>query len=298
MGNHSTFSMKRVLQRWEREGERQERVYPAKRQAHPNAIHGLPITPIRELRKLKGASFCCSYWRPEQLETAISLLGPDSVLLLDNGAYSAWNAGITLDEAYWDGYWEWALNIIDRVDQAVAVIPDVIDGDEFKNGRMVSEAVGLHYFSTERFMPVWHLHESLDYLDYLVSGGWGHIAFGSSGEYATVGTHAWRARITEAFDAVERGIEEYAHARPRIHMMRGLGQLAFGEFPFATADSTNVARNHSARRGVGEDITAFRERLERFTFPAPAGAFWPRHSYDPAPKCKPAPRQAELFRLG
>lgn len=51
---------------------------------------------------------------------------------------------------------------------------------------------------------------------------------------------AWRARMDEAFNAVAR-----RHARmPWLHMLRGM-QLSGMEWPFASADSTDVAQNHN-----------------------------------------------------
>jgi hypothetical protein len=61
------------------------------------AIHGTPITPRHLLQQMHGASFCVSYYGPQQLEDVIPLLGADSVLLLDNGAFSAWRKGSALD---------------------------------------------------------------------------------------------------------------------------------------------------------------------------------------------------------
>lgn len=77
----------------DQEADRLDRVLPTVRQAHPCAVHGTPITPVARLRELAGASFCVSYYSPEQLKACIELLGPDSLLLLDNGAFSAWKGG-------------------------------------------------------------------------------------------------------------------------------------------------------------------------------------------------------------
>src|SRR5690349_25076265 len=103
------------------------------------AVHGTPITPTHLLKQLAGASFCVSYFRPVQLEAVIPLLGDDSLLLLDNGAWSAFKSGTVFDDAYWDAYWVWAKAVLDRVPQAVAVVPDVIGGSVADNWRMFTE---------------------------------------------------------------------------------------------------------------------------------------------------------------
>lgn len=259
----------------DREIARLDRVLPVKRHAHPAAIHGTPITPRARLQEMRGASFCVSYFAPEQLEPCIELLGADSTLLLDNGGYSAWTQGLKLDEAYWQRYWAWARAILDRVDQAIAIIPDVIDGDAQANLAHIDEA----RFSIEgwdhRLMPVWHLHEPLEQLARIVEMGFRWIAFGSSGQFATVGTANWDARVDEAFATIERVCGELDDLHPRVHMLRGLGQMARYRHPFATADSTNIARNHSTRAKAGEPIAAFRSRIERHRFPVPARPMWP-----------------------
>jgi len=151
-------------------------------------------------------------------------------------------------------------------------------------------------------MPVWHMNEPLDYLEYQLDS-YGRIAFGAAGEYQAVGTDLWRARTQAAFDTIEAVCGDMANdiARPRIHMLRGLGQLAAGEFPFASADSTNLARNHHRLVGGANEMTrvaAMRARIESGAFPTPPGALWPQPSYAPAPagpRRSGRPLQRDLF---
>lgn len=246
------------------------------------AIHGTPITPRHLLAQMQGASFCVSYYSPQQLEDVIPLLGPDSVLLLDNGAFSAWRKGLTLDESYWDGYWTWAKAILDRVPQAVAVVPDVIGGTVEENIRHFHECPEIMWGYQDRLMMVWHLNEPLSYLRWMLESGFGNIAFGSAGEFSTVGTPAWDARIDEAFALIDSLTLDLSHgiARPRIHMMRGLGQLKRGRHPFTTADSTNIARNHCRTKGQENHVAIFRARIEGDSFPAAPCALWPQASWE------------------
>jgi len=67
---------------------------------------------------------------------------------------------------------------------------------------------------------------------------------GSSGQYWQVGSPAWEKRCDEAFDALAT---HRAHL-PWIHMLRGLAQGG-KRWPFASADSVNVARNFKNGNG-------------------------------------------------
>lgn len=281
------------LEPYRLEARRLSRVLPLRPHAHPNAVHGTPITPRSQLEKMRGASFCVSYYAPDQLNDCIGLLGPDSMLLLDNGAFSAWRKGCTMDDAYWQRYWDWATDILSHVDQAVAVIPDVIDGDAAENMAMINAALDRVQHAEHRLMPVWHLHESLDELQQIVELGFRWIAFGSSGQYSVVGTPAWDARIDAAFATIHQACDRFDELHPRVHMMRGLGQLPRGRHPFASADSTNVARNHARQSRVGEPIERFRSRIESGRFPAPSRPVWP-HADHPDDAVAPHGVQSSL----
>jgi len=228
-------------------------------------IYGLPLNPLSALEQLKGASFCVSYATRKklnkQLDDAIRLVGEEGILLVDNGAYSAWRSGVDTmnDEAYLEGFADWANDILDRCPQAIAVLPDVIDGTEAQNAELVAQTMTM--IEPERSMPVWHMHESLDYLLYLCES-FGHVAIGSSGAYAKVETPAWRERIAAAFAAIDAWelAGEGAYVRPRIHMMRAQSMAHL--FPFDSSDSTNVAMNHGRYRATGEGhIGRFAKRV-------------------------------------
>lgn len=254
------------------------------------AVHGTPITPKHLLAQMAGASFCVSYFRPDQLEDVIPLLGDDSILLLDNGAWSAFKRGTVFTAAYWDAYWTWAKDVLDRVPQAVAVVPDVIGGTVAENWSMFTEIPEFMWGYQHRLMMVWHMAEPISYLEHMVHSGFGYVAFGSTGDFLQVGTPAWDARIDEAFAAIDRLTLDPSHglARPRVHMMRGLGQAKRGRHPFATADSTNVAQNHHRYRDQADHVAAFRQRIEAGRFPEAPCAVWPRASTDEAGWTSPA----------
>jgi hypothetical protein len=225
-------------------------------------VFGLPLTPIHLLEQLEGQSFCLSYATRNrlgrQLDDAIRLVGDDGIMLLDNGAFSAWRSGVPMDI---DGFVRWAADICDRCPQAVVVVPDVIDGDELANDDMRLDFSGAMleagvFIPAERMMMVWHMHESLDRLTGLIEGGYHYIAIGSSGQYAKTGTPEWHARIREAFDHVERfcADSEGAYVRPWIHMMRA--QSEAHRYPFDSADSCSLAVNHCRYKAEGQGHVA------------------------------------------
>lgn len=220
------------------------------------SVFGLPLNPRHLLEELAGASFCVSYATRDklgsQLDDAIRLVGQDGILLVDNGAFSMHKQGIsTRDESYQEAYEIWAQEILDRCPQAIAVLPDVIGGTEAENAELINTSM-LDY---DRAMPIWHMHESLDYLLHLCEG-FGYIGIGSSGEYWQVGSPAWHARIAEMFAAIDawEATSCGAFIRPRIHMMRAQSMAHL--YPFDSSDSTNVAMNHGRYRDQGEGYVA------------------------------------------
>lgn len=192
--------------------------------------HGTPITPRSVLYQLAGRNFCVSFAKPQD-DKVCHQIGQS--VMLDNGAYSVWRKGITVD---WDAWWEWAEPWL-QFPTTWAVLPDTIDGDEEDNDRLLAEWAWMT--AGYQTAPVWHLHESLGRVERLAAT-YGRVCFGSSGAYAIVGSEPWRHRITEAFDA----ISEPSGRVPWVHMLRGMS-LSGDVFPFASVDSTDIGRNHN-----------------------------------------------------
>ena len=69
---------------------------------------------------------------------------------------------------------------------------------------------------------------------------WPRVCIGSSGDYAQVGSNGWHARMREAMDS----LCGTGPVPVWLHMLRGLN-LCGSEYPFASADSTNIAANHN-----------------------------------------------------
>ncbi|TWU46440.1 hypothetical protein [Rubripirellula reticaptiva] len=173
---------------------------------------------------------------------------------LDNGAFSAWKTGKPI--ADWSPYYAWVEAWCRNPRFDFAFIPDVIDGTEEENDRLIEEfgcsAVG-------RFgVPVWHLNESLRRLERLVDD-WTVIALGSSGEYAKPKTERWNRRMSDAMGVL---CDEHGRPKARLHGLRMLDPAIVARYPFHSADSTNVAQNSQllARFGMYKPPTQAQRR--------------------------------------
>jgi len=190
--------------------------------------HGTPITKRDpHLLKLAGRNFCVSYAHPYDTEWCI--LNGQSIMW-DNGAFTCYTKNKPFDK---EGYIKW---LDDKLYGANwAVIPDVIDGSvEQQREYMKGWPYPLHLSCA-----VWHMALPIEWLIELVHN-YPRIAFGSSGKYWKVNSKEWKDRADEAWEAIDK-----TKCRPWVHMMRGL-KLCGSRWPFASADSTNIARNHGS----------------------------------------------------
>ena len=191
--------------------------------------HGTPIGGTREdARKfLKGKSALVSYAHPAQLPIVQDVC--DSYVI-DNGAFSIWRKGGKLNP---HEFYKWLEPITHHHGYNFCLIPDVIDGSEKVNNKLIDE------FPKEfSGVPIWHLNESLGKLEYL-SAEWHTVAFGSAGNYADIGDAKWWARIAEAMEV----ICDDGTPRCHIHGLRMAAPACFTQIPFASVDSTNCAQN-------------------------------------------------------
>lgn len=191
--------------------------------------HGTPMKPMQDfVKSFAGKHAMVSYEHPEQLEVAAEIC---QSVVLDNGAFSAWKQQKTYD---FTGYADWAAKWVRHPAVDWCVIPDVIDGTEDDNDRLLADWV----LPAAVSVPVWHLHESLDRLARLLA--YPRIALGSSGEYAVVGDERWWKRIADAMRIIcdKRGVP-----KSKLHGLRMLDPTIFSKLPLSSADSCNVARN-------------------------------------------------------
>lgn len=188
--------------------------------------HGTPITPRSVLVTLAGRCFCVSHAAPGDVGVCHDI---GQSVMLDNGAFTAWRLKRGTD---WPAYYRWVEPWLDYW-TTWAVIPDVIDGDEADNDNLIAQ-----WPHGTRGAPVWHMHEDIGRLLRLAER-WPRICIGSSGAYRVVGDHRWHERMVEAMN------ELCGNGPPpvKLHMLRGMA-LAGSIYPFASVDSTDIARNH------------------------------------------------------
>ena len=191
--------------------------------------HGTPLTPRRELYGMAGKHFCVSFARPDDADICLQI---GQSVMWDNGAFTSFRRGIQFNR---NAYYAWLEPRLGHPHWAV--IPDVIDGPVEQQKALLAEWP----YPNELAAPVWHMGLPVDYLLFLCDR-FPRVCFGSSGKYWQVESEAWSFRADKAFNALAK-----AHRfLPHIHMLRGLA-LTGKRWPFASADSVNVARNFKDR---------------------------------------------------
>jgi len=198
--------------------------------------HGTPIggKNIDAVEVLKGRHAIVSYEHPEQLPVVMDVC---QSFVLDNGAFSEWRK--TGGKVDFCGYIDWVRSIYRHPGFDWCLIPDVIDGSEEENQEMIR--LWVRYGLKAKGVPVWHLHESLDWLGYLTHN-FATVALGSSGQWATPGTSGWWNRMADAMGIC---CDDDGQPRCKLHGLRMLDPEIFTRLPLASADSTNAARNNN-----------------------------------------------------
>lgn len=227
--------------------------------------HGTPCGATREdaARFLSGRHAFISFARPEDIGTAAEVC---QSFAIDNGAFTSWKSGEPIED--WSEYYDFCEHWHRHPGFDWAVIPDVIDGDEGENDALLNE-----WPSHIEGVPVWHLHESLDRLNRLMT--WPRVALGSSGEWPTPGTVKWWDRINEAMSV---SCNQDGYPRSKLHGLRMLNPAIFSQLPLSSADSTNAVRNSSLHLRFGQycppnastRMSIIAERVEAYQ----SAAFW------------------------
>lgn len=204
--------------------------------------HGTPIGGSRQdvARFLIGRSAMVPYARPDDLAIVMAVCRSFCV---DNSAFTYWQAGA--GEVPFDDYLAWVTTFHRHPAFDWCLIPDKIDGTVDENSRLVRDWVRC----APPFVgvPVWHLHEPLEYLEWLVASFY-VVAFGSSGEYRTPGTPAWWGRMSQA---MKIACDDHGRPRRQFHGLRMLDPDIFTRLPFRSCDSTNAAVNNGALSRFG-----------------------------------------------
>jgi hypothetical protein len=229
--------------------------------------HGTPIGGSRQdvARFLLGRHALVPFLRQEDLGAVLEFA---QSFMLDNSAFSHWRAGH--GQIDFDAYCDWVDSVRMHPSYDFALIPDVIDGTEDDNRALISRWM-MRWHGQESFRvgaPVWHLHESLEWLAHLVRV-FPVVAIGSSGQWKHPGTDSWWKRMGDAM-----GVACDAEGIPkcRLHWLRMLDPEIFTRLPFRSADSTNAAVNSGSVKRFGQYVPStssqraavIADRTERF----------------------------------
>lgn len=199
--------------------------------------HGGPIWGGDEIIKAcyRDGGALVSFARTEQIKK-IALVKCD--LVLDNGAFSTWNNAKKKDlivdwDSHWSGYYDFVGSWISRIEWFL--IPDVIGGDDGENDRLIESVPS---WLAHKAVPVWHSESSIERFVSLCER-FDRVAIGCMGKHRSIRSSSWVKRMNEAFSSIyiERNISV------KIHGLRMLDGRALSQFPFDSADSTNVAIN-------------------------------------------------------
>lgn len=195
--------------------------------------HGTPVGGKKEdaARFLMGRHALVPFSYPTDLAIALEVC---QSVCLDNGAYTHWKKGGEVNVAE---YHHWVHSVAGHPSLDWCLIPDKIDGTEAENFDLVR--LWLRMGSKVEGVPVWHMHESLDWLDELVTH-FRTVALGSSGQWPTPGTGSWWDRMAEAMAVA---CDATGRPRARLHGLRMLDPEVFTRLPLASADSVNAAQN-------------------------------------------------------
>lgn len=192
--------------------------------------HGGPITPETcAVKAWQGRHAFISFAHPQQIGVAAVFA---QSFALDNGAFSLWKAG---KEVNWGGYYQWVGEWYTHPGFDFAVIPDVIGGTEAENDALLREWP----FHRHQGAAVWHTNESIERLVRLAKE-WPLVAIGSSAEYDAAKVNKLSQRLQEALPHI---CNEAGRPTCKLHGLRMLNPKIFTNWPFSSADSTNVARN-------------------------------------------------------
>ena len=97
--------------------------------------HGTPISSDKVARlALEGGHALVSFASQQQMHLVTEMC---QSFILDNGAFSAWRQGKPIVD--WQPYYDWVFEMSKYPNFDWAIIPDVIDGDECANDRLLIE---------------------------------------------------------------------------------------------------------------------------------------------------------------
>lgn len=204
---------------------------------------GTPITPKDVLLTLAGRAFCLCYYNRRTFSLPL-MTSISSQTLYDWGGFNAWQAGIDLNEDYRKAYYEWLDPLLDDP-QSWAVIPDEIGASTQILDPLIRE-----WPHGDKGAPVYHLDAQmmqsperlLRLLDEYprVCIGWAEKSLPIMGD-----DHR------RCLDLIWNEVSKRHRRTPYLHHFRGT-QMVMGPYPFASYDSTDIARNHHRPQNTAE----------------------------------------------
>jgi len=196
--------------------------------------HGTPIGGSRQdtARFLVGRHALIPFCRQDDIGPVLDYC---QSFCLDNGAFSHWKKGDGRID--FDAYWVWVHQFWNHPNFDFALIPDVIEGSQQDNVYLIMK--WLRAGGKAKGVPVYHLHESMDWLEWLVDN-FETIAIGSSGAWSHPGTQGWWKRIRTLMRVL---CDDKGRPKCKIHGLRMLNPEVFRKLPLSSADSTNAAIN-------------------------------------------------------
>ena len=189
--------------------------------------HGTPIsgTAVCASKILASRFAMISFARPDQLNLILEVC---KGFALDSGAYSFWKRGATID---WELYRSWVFTLYQHPGYQFALLPDRIGGSEDENDELLDK------YPLPSGVPVFHQGESMTRLQRLVEK-YPAVAIGSTEPHIPSDSFdSWM------IDCMKLLCDEEGKAKVKIHGLRMLNSKIFTMYPFASADSTNVAQN-------------------------------------------------------
>lgn len=204
--------------------------------------HGTPVsgTRVDAARFLQGRHALVSFFRQDDLPVVMDVC---KSFVLDNGAFPLWRAG--RGEIPFFEYLDLCESVCFHPGFEWCLIPDKIDGNEQDNYELTRRWVRTG--TRARGVPVYHLHESLDYLNYLIEN-FERVALGSSGEWSSPGSKKWWKRMQSVMSVA---CDFKGRPRVKLHGLRMLNPKVFQLLPLSSADSTNATVNGGSKGRFG-----------------------------------------------
>lgn len=221
---------------------------------HGGPIWGDKETPTDWLIKALYRDGCSlvSFARPEQMKKISNI---PCQIWLDNGAFSRWKKAKKVRKVVdWDAVWNQYFDFVGGWFSRISwfLIPDVIEGSETENDALIKRVPP---WLMEKAVPVWHSDESIERLIRLATL-FPRVAIGCCGPHRMIRTKPWEKRMDEVF----REIYITRQMDVKLHGLRMLDVRVLSMYPFASADSTNVAVNVPLTETRFPEVT---DKLER-----------------------------------